>query len=355
MMLFNRNSALDTTKATDTDHKPSSSNNPEAVSIGLDIGTATIISGIDSSGEKVVEQECNAFFGVPDNAKTLDILSKQKIKYFKNGQRIYILGNHAEKAADLFKKNTQRPVKSGLLNPNEPDGVEAIKQIINNMIPGDRREGARVCFSIPADPIGHEGAVVYHDAMLNMSLKSLGLIPQSINEGMAVIMSESNINDATALGISIGGGMCNICFSYLSLPVISYSIQKGGDYIDERVAYAVNETATHIKLTKESSLDLSTAPTTRIDTALHIYYEDLFKTLARSLEKVLGSSDKTCRLPNSLPLIVSGGSMLPQGSLEKFKAAMKEINLPIKISDILLAANPAEATMRGAMKMALAK
>jgi hypothetical protein len=353
MMLFNRNSVLDATKA--TDNIPTSSNNPDTVSVGLDIGTATIIGGIHNKGEDIVGQECNAFFGVPDNPKTMEILANQKIKYFKNEKRIYILGNQAEKAADLFKKNAQRPVKSGLLNPNEPDGVNAIKEIINNMIPADQREGARVCFSIPADPIGQEGAVVYHDAMLNMNLKSLGLIPQSINEGLAVIMSETDLNNATALGISIGGGMCNICFSYLSLPVISYSIQKGGDYIDERVGYAVNETATHIKLIKEKSLDLSVDPKARIDTALHIYYEDLFQSLARSLEKVLGSSEKTCRLPNSLPLIVSGGSMLPKGSLEKFKAAMKDINLPIKISDILLAANPAEATMRGAMKMALAQ
>ncbi len=204
-----------------------------------------------------------------------------------------------------------------------------------------------------ADGVGREGAVVYHDAMLNMHLKSLGFDPQSINEGMAVIASQEENNNATALGISIGGGMCNICFSYLSMPIISYSIQKGGDYIDERVGAAVNQTATQIKLIKEKSLDLSIAPTTRVDTALHIYYEDLFKSLAQSLEKVLGSSEKTPRLPGTLPLIVSGGTMLPKGSLEKFKAAIQDLNLPIKFSDIVLAADPSQATMRGALNTAL--
>lgn len=351
MMLFNRNSVVDPAKA--LENAENSKTATDTAVVGLDIGTASIISGTCKDNEVLVEQESNAFFSVPGTPRTIKILNKQQIKSFQKGRRIYILGNQAEKAANLFNKNSQRPVKNGLLNPNEPDGADAIMAIVANMMPAEHREGVRVCYSIPSDPIGQEGAVVYHDAILNMNLKSRGFNPQSINEGLAVIASQKDNNNATALGISIGGGMCNICFSYLSMPIISYSIQKGGDYIDERVGLAVNQTATQIKLIKEKSLDLSTAPMNRIDTALHIYYEDLFKSLARSLEKVLGSSDKTPRLPGTLPLIVSGGTMLPKGSLEKFKAAMQELNLPIKISDIVLAADPDQATMHGALNMAL--
>jgi hypothetical protein len=351
MMLFNRNSVVD--PATVPEGAEVKKNVTNTAVVGLDIGTASIVGGLSKNGEVYVGQESNAFFRVPSTPRTMEIINKQKIKSFQKERRTYILGNQAEKAADLFNTNSQRPVKNGLLNPKEPDGAEVIKEIVANTIPAEHRQGIRACYSIPADPVGLDGAVVYHDAILHMNLKSLGFDPLSINEGLAVIGSQEDNNNATALGISIGGGMCNICFSYMSMPVISYSIQKGGDYIDERVGYAVDKTATQIKLIKETFLDLSATPKNRIDTALHIYYEDLFISLAQSLEKVLGSSDKTPRLPGALPLIVGGGTMLPKGSLEKFKAAVQGLNLPIKISDIMLAADPDQATMRGALNMAI--
>ena len=199
MLLLNRNSVLDTPKTNEQTHLTDPSSTTDRLCIGLDVGTASIVSGIrQADGQEVVEQEKNAFFSVPDHPKTLEFLTKQKIKFLQKGRNIYILGNKAEKAADLFKKNTQRPVKNGLLNPNEPDGVEAIMEILKTMIPADQREGTPICFSIPADPIGQEGAVVYHSAMMRMHLKSLGFEPKSVNEGLAVILSETDTSDATA-------------------------------------------------------------------------------------------------------------------------------------------------------------
>ncbi len=40
--------------------------------------------------------------------------------------------------------------------------------------------------------------------------------------------------------------MCNVCFTYLGIPVITNSIQTGGDYIDEQVACTIDDTAPHI-------------------------------------------------------------------------------------------------------------
>ena len=40
----------------------------------------------------------------------------------------------------------------------------------------------------------------------------------------------------TGIGISCGGGLCNVCLAYLSVPVFSFSIPKAGDYIDSSVA-----------------------------------------------------------------------------------------------------------------------
>jgi actin-like ATPase involved in cell morphogenesis len=353
MLFTSHRSVLTDSKAPRLDAEKARSNQTQTAPIGIDIGTSSIICGTYLDGEKVVRQEANAFFSIPGTKRITGILLENRIKHFQKDGTVHILGSSAEQAAQVFNKNTQRPMKHGLLNPREPDAIDAIVAILEGLMPADHPNGANICYSIPADPVGREGAVIYHASMLEMRLKALDFKPTSVNEGLAVIVAETGTSEATALGISVGGGMCNVCLAYLGIPVIAYSLPMAGDYIDEQVAHAVDETATHIKLTKERSLDLSTAPQTRIETALHIYYEALFKALAQSLQEVLGSSQRSCRLPNELPLFISGGVMLPAGSLEKFKTSLAGVSLPIKFSDIVLPADPAEATMRGAMRMAM--
>jgi len=50
------------------------------------------------------------------------------------------------------------------------------------------------------------------------------------------------------------------------------------------------------KRIKEQSLDLSIAPRDRIENGLHIYYDDLFAALAKSIQQVLGQSENIPRL-----------------------------------------------------------
>ncbi|MFW3147052.1 MAG: DUF362 domain-containing protein, partial [Thermoplasmatota archaeon] len=48
-----------------------------------------------------------------------------------------------------------------------------------------------------------------------------------------VVFSELEDENFTGLGISAGGGMCNVCLAYLSIPLVTFSITKGGDYLDD--------------------------------------------------------------------------------------------------------------------------
>ena len=63
-------------------------------------------------------------------------------------------------------------------------------------------------------------------------LDELGYEATSINEGLAVVYGELEDSNYTGIGISCGGGLCNVCLAYLSVPVLSFSIPKAGDYID---------------------------------------------------------------------------------------------------------------------------
>lgn len=334
--------------------KPVVSNNGVNSAIGLDIGTANIVVAGQKNDDIHTHSQLNAFFKIPITKTTKKILMGKNILFFEKDGHFFILGNSAENIANIFGRNTKRPIKNGLLNPNEMDGINVLMAILKKLIPEPENPDTPIWFSVPGAPVGKPDSVVYHESILQMNLKNLGYDPKPVNEGLTVIMSELADNNSSGIGISLGGGMCNICLAYLSIPVVSYSIQKGGDFIDNMVGSSLNEPATKIKVIKEQELNLSLEPRNRIETGLHIYYDNLFADLAKSLQDVLGTTEKVS-LPNALPLVISGGTVMPRGSREKFVKALDNVDLPIKISDVILAANPLQTTATGALMMAMAE
>ncbi|RLI98419.1 MAG: hypothetical protein DRP08_08155 [Candidatus Aenigmatarchaeota archaeon] len=334
--------------------KPPINERPKKGPIGLDVGTANIVvAQSNGNGNVNTVSEINAFFTVPTLPTTRKILEKKDIMFFEIGEYLYILGNSAQNFANILGSSTKRPIENGLLNLKENEGISVIKSLLNKLIKQSEQKGTKVIFSIPGDPIDSDESVVSNETIFKTHLQSLGYTPEPINEGLAVILSELSDDSATGIGISMGGGMCNICLSYLSIPVLTYSIQKGGDYIDKMVGNSVGEPATKIKSIKEEDFDLTREPKNSIETGLHIYYDALFSILIKSLHQTLKTSDEVPRLPHAIPIILSGGTVLPKGCKEKFEKGFRDIQLPLTISDIVIAKDPLTATAKGALTMAL--
>lgn len=317
--------------------------------IGLDIGTANIVVAYSDDTHVRNRVQSNAFFTIPYSKVTKKTLLLDETMFFDKDEKHYILGTAAERFAATFDSDTRRPVASGLLNPREAESIDVIKVMIDRLVGPPSRQHKKICFSVPGTPLDNSDSTVYHESIIRMHLTHMGYDPRSINEGMAVVLSELASTNFTGIGISMGGGMCNVCFSYLSVPVITYSIRKGGDYIDAMVGKSVGEPPTKIKMIKEETLDLSVEPTERMAYGFHIYYDDLFATLVRSLRQVMGSSDHVPRLSDPIPIVLSGGTVIPRGSREKFKKALDSVTLPVTISDIIVAEEPLYATAKGAL------
>ena len=323
--------------------------------IGLDIGTSHIVMSQNKGKNIYTVKQLNAFFTVPYSKFTKKILVENDVTFLEKHKQFYILGYSAENFANMFNTNTRRTMEKGMLSAKEDESINVLQAIIDTLITRPDKTGEIVCFSLPGEPVDGLNSVVYHESILKMYLTSLGYRPISINEGLATIMAELSNDNFTGIGISMGGGMCNICLSYLSVPVISFSIQKGGDYIDSMVGVSLGEPATKIKTIKESSLNLSRPPKDRIETALNIYYVDLVSTLLDTLEKVLKKSDKIPKISKPVPIVLSGGTVLPRGFQDLFERSLEKVNLPIPVSDIRIAEDPLNTTAKGAMVMALAE
>jgi len=321
--------------------------------VGLDIGTSHIIVAQNKLRDIHLTRELNAFFTVPVGRFSRQILNQKEIHYYELEDLFYVIGYSAQNFANMFNMNTRRPMRQGVLSPIENEGMRVIQEILKTLIGKPRQFGETLCFGVPGDPIGKPGAVIYHESMLKRVVGNLGYTPISVNEGMAIVLSELSRDDFTGIGISMGGGMCNVCLSYLSFPVITYSIQMAGDYIDAMVENAVGEPATKVKEIKEETLDLSAAPRDRVSTALHIFYDKLIRELLESLQRVLSFSDQIPKISTPIPIVLSGGTAMPNGCREKFATMLKDVSLPVEISEVRLAEDPLVTTAKGALIMAM--
>ncbi len=322
--------------------------------VGLDVGTSHIVAAQNKLNHVHMVDQLNAFFTIPVSKFSRRILQNHDIMFFERGDLFYIVGYSADSFANMFNTSTHRPIQGGLLSPTEKEGLTVVQAVVNTLIQKPRRFGETICFGIPGEPVDAQGpgAVTYHEQVLKMFLRNMGYTPISINEGMATVLAELAGDDYTGIGISMGGGMCNVCLSYLSFPVITFSIQTAGDYIDRMAGLAVAEPTTKIKVIKEAELDLTRDPADSIHTALHIYYDEVIHHLLKNLQRVLTASDKLPKISKPIPMVLSGGTAM-RGCHARVAKLLDRYRLPIEISEVRLAADPLYATAKGALIMAM--
>ena len=244
-------------------------------------------------------------------------------------------------------------MRHGLVNATEPYAQKLLSVIVAKLLEKPRANGELLCFSVPGAPTRAPASLIYHEALMRQILEDLGYQAKSINEGLAVVFSELEKDNFSGIGISFGGGLTNVALAYLSVPVFTFAISKGGDDIDEAVGGVTGETATRVKAIKEESLDLSRKPRTKLEGALHIYYDDLLHTVVQGLRDALARAERMPKLDRPLPVVLAGGSALPEGFRARFERALDVDKFPIPLTGVRMASDPLSATARGALVAAL--
>jgi len=321
--------------------------------LGLDIGTSHIVMAGASHNRMTYKSDLNAFFTIPSVEVTKKTLQAHKIPFFVQDRKIFVCGYPAQDFANIFNADIRRPIEQGLISANEEDGFTVIRAIIEQMIPPAENADETIAFGVPGMPFDYKASVTYHESVIIQYLKSLGYHPIPVNEGFATVIAELADDAYTGIGISMGGGMCNVCLSYMAVPIVSFSIQKGGDYIDTQVAQSVGESSTKVKIIKQENLDLTQRATDRIQTALSIFYDDLISILIGSFIEVIDTTSRIPRITKAMPVVISGGTALPIGFEDRFANALSGVNFPVRVSEIRIAQDPLYTTAKGAMIMAM--
>ncbi len=323
--------------------------------IGLDVGTSRIVVATGDGNAPQYRSQLNAFVDIPLSQMTLGALRREGVPHTVAGEQIIVQGNESANLAGLLNAEIRRPMTRGVLDASEPDSLRVIGDLLSNMLGGLAPEGTKVVYTIPAAPLGAEGTLTFHSRTLAQMLDDLGFQASSINEGLAVVYSELQESNYTGIGVSCGGGLCNVCLSYLSVPVLSFSIPKAGDFIDSSAAAITGERANRIRLAKEDSFHLNGFFTDKTYQVINVYYEDMLQALITGLKEALSRAGNLPRFDRPIPLVLSGGTAMPAGFRDRFAKLLEQQKMPLKISEIRLASDPLNATAKGALQCALSE
>jgi hypothetical protein len=320
--------------------------------IGLDVGTSRIVAARMAGNDIQYNTQLNAFVTIPYSKMTANVLLKEGVPHTVSGSEIVVQGNESERFADLLDRDTRRPMTRGTLNPDEPDSVRLIREIAASLA-GTAEKGQKLCYTVPAAQAGAEENLTYHEATLRQILSELGYEVKSINEGLAVVYAELENTNYTGIGISCGGGVCNVCLAYLSVPIVAFSIPKAGDFIDASAASVTGERANRVRLLKEQGFELNGNYANKLEQVLGVYYDDMIQALVGGLRNAFYTTRNMPKFPRSIPLVLSGGTAMPKGFRDRFEKILRGSDFPINLSEIRLAPDPLTSSARGALAAAL--
>ncbi len=322
-------------------------------SLGLDVGTSRIVVARNADKKYRYQSQLNAFLTLPYSRLAEDLMLREKVFHEVRGAEIVVSGNDAQRFAEVFHVETRRPMADGVLNPREPHSLTVVRSIITKLVGKANAEGQKIFFSVPAPLEGSEAGIPYHQASISQILSELGFEPTPISEGLAVVFGELSDSNFSGIGISCGSGLCNVCMTVLSVPVIAFSVRKAGDFIDSQAALVTGDLAIRMRIQKEQAFRLNGLTGDRVNDALTVYYQEMLVNLVETLRNHISSAQRLPKLEQSIPLVLSGGTAMPKGFLDHFMQVLRGHELPVKLSDVRISADPLNSTARGALMAAL--
>jgi actin-like ATPase involved in cell morphogenesis len=315
---------------------------------GIDIGTMNIVSARQEGSDTVFVQQRNSFVEIDYSDMAEQMLSRSDVLHIRKGDDVYVVGDDALNFANIFNQETRRPMSQGILSSSEKSAIPMIKLIIEQVLGEPEEPGERVYYSTPADPIDSDLSTLYHQKTLESFLGDMGFDPEPINEGMSVIYSELADSNFTGLGISFGAGMTNVCLSYYAVPVMTFSVARGGDWIDEQTATATGETVDKVTSIKEDDFRLDfTTDAGGVEGALSIYYDNLLDYVIEKIAEEVNEEDVEEGL--DVPVVVTGGTASPAGFERLFEERFAEADIPFSISSVSKVQDPLYSVARGAL------
>lgn len=312
---------------------------------GVDIGTMNLVSAMfDERKDIKVKSLRNMYLRIEDNLLSgteLENIDYDHIKSMEEGETIiYMIGEECFKMSRRFGLTVKRPMENGVMSTKEIDALDVLTKMVEKII-GKAKNGVCV-YSVPASAVDAKmPPVSYHERVLKKIFNALGYNSKSLNEAMAIVFAECEAENFSGITLSFGCGLTNIGYAYKGIPMFTFSVKRGGDWIDEYVAQSLNMPITKVTALKESKLNLNLVSGVKnkkekqaLQALVFAYQELISYCIDQFVEQSIIHSDKI-EIDEAIPIVISGGTSGPVGFLELFKEVFKDkSNFPFEISDI---------------------
>jgi hypothetical protein len=325
----------------------------ESPGVGLDIGTMNIVSA-RQQGDKIVTSRIRDAFIDLDSAdrKTLRL---SKVDYVERNGQLIVIGDSALNMANLFKREIRRPLSRGIISAGELDAQQVLSLLVHHVLGDPVAEGEHCYFSVPSAPIDDlDQDTTYHTEIFRKIIAEHGYVAHPMNEAMAIIYSQCADDNFSGLAVSFGSGMCNVALAFQTVQGMSFSVARGGDWIDQHAAKAMGSTSARMCYAKEKGVNLAN-PTSREEEALVLYIRALIRYCLEAISSQFRKVQASLDLPDAIPFIVSGGTSKAGGFLEVFTQEFEDIRkkgFPIKISEVRAARDPMTSVAEGLLVLA---
>ncbi len=327
------------------------------MSCGFDCGTYNLVACTrDDKGNFVHKREVNAFLELPlENRFVFNMMKGAGVPLIEREKVAYALGEAAVNMAyTMCQLELKRPMVAGCVNPKEKDAFQIMSIMMHGLLDDVRQDGEVLYYSVPANAINQETDADYHNKILEAIFKAyksesgFRVDPRPINEGLALVYAELGKKAFTGIGVSFGAGMVNLCYSMYGNPVFQFAIVNSGDWIDKQAAKATGEPVSFISKEK-TKIDLTKAPTTLIERAIHTQYHLMVEHTVSEIKKGLANASKSVRSDVPVDIVIAGGTSSPFGFATLFKDTIMSANLPIQIGEIIKPADPLYSVARGCL------
>jgi actin-like ATPase involved in cell morphogenesis len=135
-------------------------------SLGLDVGTSRIVVARTTDKKYAYESQLNAFLTLPYSKLAESLLQRENVFYEVRGAELIVMGNDAQRFAEVFHVETRRPMRNGTLNPLEPHSLGVLRSIIARLVGKAATENQKVLFSVPAPLPDGDVGIPYHHASI---------------------------------------------------------------------------------------------------------------------------------------------------------------------------------------------
>lgn len=326
------------------------------MTMSLDFGT-TEFRALQNHDRCLLGRRTAAVYtSIPNQDAERRLLNQMHIPYQVSEESLIVLGTPAIDLARSMRLATIPLLCDGLVPTNDPLGRQLISLVFESILPDLGLQKA--CGIISRSAVDFEQRT---DLQLFAQLIRLkGYDPFPVTSTSAVAYAELGNDQFTGLVLDWGACGASVGAFRLGDSVVESHLVNGGNLIDDRIATIRNrfcwDRQGNRYLDTFSIEDWKKSPSVRVDEPrtdderllAEIYREQMLTILNRFKTALLGSN--AARMySNEIKLICSGGCTQVGGFLPLIAQLIRDVELPVRLSEIIICPMDAYRKNRGAI------